>query len=112
MTHDDSQGTVAGACMINYFINKQNQSFKYYYELPSSLIQLNKVMCEDYWNRDGRLCGRCKDGYHPLVYSYDMRCVECKSKNVKYNWLLFIVAAFVPLIKHLSLFLLLAWDQC
>ena len=95
MTHDDIQGTVAGACMINCFINKQNQSFKYYNELPSSLIQLNKVMCEDDWNRGGRLCGRCKDGYHPLVYSYDMRCVECK--DAKYNWLWFIVAAFVLL---------------
>ena len=37
MTHDNIQGTVAGDCITNCFISKQNQSFKYYYELPSSL---------------------------------------------------------------------------
>ena len=95
MTHDDIQGTVAGACVINCVINKLKQSFKAYYQLPTNFTELNKVMCEYRWNRGGRLCGRCKDGYHPLVYSYDMRCVECK--DVKYNWLWFIVAAFVPL---------------
>ena len=92
MTDDDIQGTVAGDCTTNCFINR---SFERYYKLPTNLSELNKAMCEDCWNQGGRLCGRYKDGYHPLVYSYDMRCVECK--NVKYNWLWFIVAAFVPL---------------
>ena len=93
MTHDDHLGTIAGACMTNCFIKKP--SLGDYYELPSNLSELNKVMCENRWNRSGRLCGKCKDGHHPLVYSYDMKCVQCK--GVKYNWLTFIVVAFVPL---------------
>ena len=93
--HDNILGTVAGSCRTNCFINKLNRSFKAYYKLPTNLTELKKAMCEDHWNRRGRLCGRCKDGYHPLVYSYDMRCVECRDD--KYNWLWFIVATFVPL---------------
>ena len=52
-------------------------------------------MYEDLWNRGGRLCGKCKDNYHPLVYSYDMKCMQCK--GMKYNWLTFIIVAFLPL---------------
>ena len=92
MTHDKHLGIIVGACMTNCFIN---ESFGGYYELPTNRTELNKAICEDHWNRHGRLCGRCKDGYHPLVYSYDMKCAQCN--NVNYNWLSFIVAAFVPL---------------
>ena len=81
------------ACMTNCFM--KNQSQRVYFELPSNLSELNKVMCEDLWNRDGRLCGKCKDNYHPLVYSYDMKCMQCK--GMKYNWLTFIIVAFLPL---------------
>ena len=93
MTYDDHLGTIAGACMINCFM--KNQSQREYYELPSNLSELNQVMCEDLWNRDGRLCGKCKDNYHPLVYSYNMKCMQCK--GMKYNWVTFIIVAFLPL---------------
>ena len=46
-------------------------------------------------NRTGRLCGQCSDGYSPLVYSYDMQCVNCT--NSEYNWLKFTTIAFFPL---------------
>ena len=95
MTYDDTLGTVVGECITNCFNSNLNESYRYYYRLPSNLSELNKAMCEDHWNRGGRLCGKCKDGYHPLVYSYDIKCVECKNAN--YNWLSFIVAAFIPL---------------
>ena len=95
MTHGDALGTVAGECITNCFNSNLNESERHYYHLPSNLTELNKVMCEDHWNRGGRLCGKCKDGYHPLVYSYNVKCVECKDAN--YNWLSFIVAAFIPL---------------
>ena len=95
MTYDDIQGTVAGACTTNCFSKSLQKSFRTYYDIPSNLSELNQLMCGDHWNRGGNLCGRCKDGYHPQIYSYDMRCVECEDD--KYNWILFLLAAFVPL---------------
>ena len=41
------------------------------------------------------LCGKCEDGYYPLAYSYDMKCVQCP--NGKSNWWKFVLAAFLPL---------------
>ena len=48
MTYDGHLGTIAGACITNCFM--KNQSQREYYELPSNLSELNKVMCEDLWN--------------------------------------------------------------
>ena len=39
-------------------------------EMPSNASQLDKMMCFPY-NRRGLLCGECKDGYGPAVYSFD-----------------------------------------
>ena len=30
-------------------------------------------------NRRGLLCGECKDGYGPAVYSLDQECADCSS---------------------------------
>ena len=95
MTNDDLIGIAVGSCSTNCFVSKSNLSFGMYYRLPTNPSKLNAAMCEDRWNRNGRLCGKCKDGYYPLVYSYDMRCTECRDS--KYNWLKFCAAAFVPL---------------
>ena len=95
MTQDNLIGTAVGTCSTNCFIGKSDHSFEMYYQLPTNLNELNEAMCKDRWNRSGRLCGKCKDGYYPLVYSYDMRCTECTDSN--YNWLKFVVAAFAPL---------------
>ena len=46
-------------------------------------------------NRDGLLCSKCKDGYSPLVNSYDLNCI--KSTNSSYDWLKFIAVAFILL---------------
>ena len=49
--------------------------------------------CTIYYKYD--LSSKCKDDYNPLVYSYDLNCVECG--KFSYNWLKFIAAAFIPL---------------
>ena len=99
MTHDEQMGTMVGGCLTNCILNKKsmNVSFATYYQVPVDPLQLNEALCGNRWNRSGRLCGKCKDGYYPLVYSYDMKCVECTDTSLKYNWLKFIVAAFGPL---------------
>ena len=40
------------------------------------------------------MCSKCNKGFSPLVYSYDLNGVKCKSK---YNWLKYVTVAYVPL---------------
>ena len=95
MSEDEHFGPIVGGCSTNCYIPKTNNTFKLYYHLPRNVSELNSAMCANHWNRDGRLCGGCKDSYHPLVYSYDMKCVKCEDS--RYNWLKFVVEAYVPL---------------
>ena len=39
--------------------------------------------------------GKCKDGHYPLVYSFDMNCIQCPSG--KANWWKYLLAAYLPL---------------
>ena len=48
-----------------------------YCVIPFDPSEINRFMCEERWNRTGRLCGKCLPGHAPLAYSYDMRCVKC-----------------------------------
>ena len=65
-----------------------------YYPLPCNVSQLQNFTCADY-NRHGRLCGQCNEGYALPVYSYDLECVKCE--DYEYNWLKYLTAAFLPL---------------
>lgn len=56
--------------------------------------ELDNAIC-GHFNRTDQMCGRCKKGYAPPVYSYSLSCVECS--DYKYNWLKYIAAAFLPL---------------
>ena len=58
--------------------------------------QLNEVMCGLY-NRNGRLCGECIEGYSPLVYSYSLHCRLCSQTESNHNIPKFIAVAFIPL---------------
>ena len=67
---------------------------KWYYLVNSNRLELNRSCTR--FNRYGRLCGRCKDNYSPLIYSYDLRCVaNCTSQ--RFNIAKFVGAAFIPL---------------
>ena len=46
-------------------------------------------------NRGSPMCSKCKTGFSPLVYSYDLKCIACTDSQ--YNWLKFAAAAFIPL---------------
>ena len=82
----EEESIAVGQCL--YSCNTLTDSETQYHE-----IQTNKL-CDDY-NRNGTLCGECKDGYYPLVYSFDMHCVQCP--NGKANWWKFVLVAFLPL---------------
>ena len=64
--------------------------------VPSNRSQINEAMCGQF-NRNGRLCGACMEGYSPLVYTYQLHCKKCTTAESKYNWAKFIAIAFVPL---------------
>ena len=82
-------GTLAvGACL--YTCN----AITGYFPLPCDVTDLNNFTCAGL-NREGQLCGQCIEGHAPPVYSYDLRCVECK--DYQYNWLKYLAVAFLPL---------------
>ena len=97
MTYDDQVGLVVGACLYNCYSNVSVRGFGggRFYNVPKGVI--GKEICDPH-NREGRLCGKCKEGYAPPVYSYDLRCVKCNSTNYSYfNWAKYIAVAFLPL---------------
>ena len=60
----------------------------------SNVSKLADSICGKF-KRTGTLCGKCQDGYYPLAYSYDMKCVQCP--HGASNWWKFLLAAFLPL---------------
>ena len=101
MTHDGKEGVVTATCPYGFgdwYSNKNLTSVltydPNYHVLPNSITELNDAVCGR-MNRDGLLCSECRDGYSPLVYTYDLNCIKCSNKN--YNWLKFIAVTFIPL---------------
>ena len=62
--------------------------------LPCNISDLNDFMCAS-TNREGQLCGRCREGFAPPVYSYSLRCVNYTDYSL--NWLKYLAVAFGPL---------------
>ena len=46
-------------------------------------------------NRDGELCGRCKDGYGIALYSYTLKCSKCWGHG--YGWVLYYFLELFPI---------------
>ena len=46
-------------------------------------------------NREGTLCGKCKDGYGIALYSYTLECSKCWGHG--YEWLLYYFLEFFPI---------------
>ena len=95
-TYNKSIGPVVGACFYNCENPTVNPLLKdeVYHLLPSDVTELNDNMC-GYFNREGQLCGKCKENYCTPVYSYDLKCVHCSTSP--FNWVKYILAAFLPL---------------
>ena len=89
----ESQAEI-GNCVYNCFnINKTNFSDSVYHILPDNASDL--IICGKEFSRNGTLCGKCRDEYYPLVYSYNMTCVKCPHGRA--NWWKFVLSAFLPL---------------
>ena len=88
----EGESIVVGQCLYSHKSLTDSNILTQYHEI--NMVKKNEFICGDF-NRIGTLCGECKDGYYPLVNSFDMHCVQCP--NGKANWWKFALAAFLPL---------------
>ena len=54
------------------------------------------------YNRIGRMCGKCTNGYGPAAYSFSLKCVECNGPFWK-QLLYYILIAYGPLTVFLAI---------
>ena len=87
---------VVGSCVFNC----RNMTDEYYDALyhgtPSDCSQMN---------RQGTLCGQCRDGYALPAYAYTFTCIECDDAHQ--NWGLYVAHAFLPLSLFIVIILVL-----
>ena len=96
MTYNHEQNeTELGQCLLGC----GHKIDTVYYTLPHNKSALNEYTCGKA-NRDSTLCGACKPGYSPLVYSYELKCMNCT--GMSYNWIKYIAVAYIPPILHSS----------
>ena len=92
VTFDETTGlTSAGNCINTCGFGARSNL---YHALPNNKMDLDDYLCGPF-NRTGTLCGKCRDGLYPLVFSLDMNCVDCP--NGKSNWWKYVLATFLPL---------------
>ena len=85
-TYNHTAGTTEyGPCPYIAHYTILNSSSNSYIQLPSNVSMLNEFMCGPL-NREGTLCGKCKDGYGIALYSYTLECSKCWGHG--YGWLL------------------------
>ena len=92
----ESQAEI-GTCVYNCVNTSQIINFiaSVYHILPKNTTDSNEVICGKEFSRNGTLCGKCKDGYYPLVYSFNLTCVKCPQGRA--NWWKYMLSAFLPL---------------
>ena len=96
VTYDESKKRiVAGACFTQCATPHPHDLIDVvYHEIEANVSKLNNKVCKE-TNRDGPLCGKCKDDFYPLAYSYNHTCIECPGRYGK--WWVFIIVAYIPL---------------
>ena len=96
MTYNEAENMVeAGPTIYGWRRKHFDHGRKHlYYLVNQSRFNLNYYAC-DHLRREGTLCGRCKKGFSPLVYTYTLSCANCS--NTRLNVIKFIGAAFIPL---------------
>ena len=86
--NDNGDGVVVGACPFlcaNYFYSDVDADTNLSTPCDRDIRQ----------NRQGQMCGKCKDNHSPSPYSYELKCANCS--HYKYNWLKYLAVAYVPL---------------
>ena len=95
MTYNNTTGTTEyGTCPFIGHYNTAYVADLFYIRLPSNVSLLNEFMCGPL-NREGPLCGRCKDGYGIALYSYTLQCSKCWGHG--YGWVLYYFLELFPI---------------
>ena len=96
MTYNSANGaTEFGPCpYITRYNTTTNVDHAFYIQLPSNVSLLNEFMCGPL-NREGPLCGKCKDGYGIALYSYTLECSKCWGHG--YGWVLYYFLELFPI---------------
>ena len=91
MTYDNETEEVrAGYCQQAFY---RNDSYKFYYPLPTEVSDLNDRVCGPF-NRKGLLCGECKDGFAVPPFK-PIECINCISASN--GWITFITVTYLPI---------------
>ena len=81
-----------GPCIYSCFYNTRASE----YHQTNDLKTLSNGKCS-LFNREGILCGQCKEGYGPPVYSFSLKCVPCSNVSLWTTIPLYILVAYGPL---------------
>ena len=82
-----------GVCPMRHRENRTNRMVA---QLPTDPDLLNDVMCAPY-NREGLLCGSCREGYGPAVYSLSLNCADCSVLSTTSAVGLYLLVVFFPI---------------
>ena len=107
--YDSQHDMIAyGSCLAQCgIIEQRNTEDEAYYDLPMDIHELNATACRE-WNREGMLCGQCREGFYPQAYSYSLTCIsEDKCRGRYGDWWKYILVAYGPLTIFYILVLLL-----
>ena len=110
-TYSDTNMTVViGECPYIHPSTRNSSMFPYF-PLPPNMTasEVNSYMCGE-MNRTGMLCGRCKNGTGPSVFSPDLKCVKCIDSS--YGWAVYLAAEFIPITVFVLLVILFRIRLC
>lgn len=93
MTYDNTKNeTIAGSCIQSFF---SDDSIKFFYPLPTNVSELNDQVCDPY-NREGLLCGKCREGFAVSALSV-INCVNCTDTPNTRNGIIFLSVTYLSI---------------
>ena len=93
VTYSGEDQFYAGVCPLRHRKNKINRMVS---KLPTNPHLLNDDMCKPY-NREGLLCGGCRKGYGPAVYSLSLDCADCSKFSLLSAIALYLLVVYLPI---------------
>ena len=110
-TYNDTDMTVVfGRCPYIHPSARNSSRFPHFPFPPNmTASEVNGYMCGE-MNRTGRLCGRCKNGTGPSVFSLDLKCVRCLDSS--YGWAVYLASELIPITLFVLLVILFRIRLC
>ena len=102
---DRCDSNVVGRCLAVNNGRKLSGTDELYIKVYPNISEQDHQTC-GYLNRQGRLCGECKEHHYVSAYSYDMKCHNCTS-SLWSNVVQYVCIAYLPLTVFLCMVVLL-----